>query len=106
MTKSISPAPIAAALLLGAGLLLAIPTVSNPVEAATVCFRGGQVYGKIASGIRQSKAKERARGKWRDAAIRYMGSTRAGNWNSAKYRGYSCTKKGIWYCRAIATPCM
>lgn len=43
MTKSISPAPIAAALLLGAGLLLAIPTVSSPVEAATVCFSGGQV---------------------------------------------------------------
>lgn len=105
MTSSINKTPMAAALMLGAALLLNGPMATKPAEAA-VCFSGGQVYGKIASGVRQSKAKERARGKWRDAAIQYMGSTRAGNWNNAKYRGYHCNKKGIWYCRAIATPCM
>lgn len=72
---------------------------------AKVCYKGGQAYGKVASGVRQSKAKERARGKWRDYAVKLMGTTRV-NWSSAMYQGYSCKKKGIWYCRAIATPCL
>jgi hypothetical protein len=77
----------------------------SEAQAASVCFKGGQTYGKRASGVRKSKAQERARSKWNDYAMSLMGTSRA-NWNNAKYRGYHCNKKGIWYCRAIATPCI
>ena len=74
-------------------------------HAAAVCYKGGQAYGKRASGVRKSKAQERARKKWNEYAMSLMGTSRA-NWNNAKFKGYHCEKKGIWYCRAIATPCI
>jgi hypothetical protein len=95
-----------AALLTAAFLFLPLATPVGQAEAKLQCFTGGQVYGKIASGVSKSKAKERARRKWGDAAEKYMGTSRARNWGNAKFQGHSCDKKGIWYCRAIATPCV
>jgi hypothetical protein len=95
----------AAALTLGVALGGPGPLSLHEARAASVCYKGGQAYGKVASGVRKSKAQERARGKWNDYARSLMGTSRA-NWNNAKYRGYHCDKKGIWYCRAIATPCI
>lgn len=97
---------LGAALSLGLAVAVAGMLASSPANAAgKVCYKGGQAYSKIASGARKSKAKERARRKWNDYAMRLMGTSRA-NWNNAKYRGYHCNRKGIWYCRAIATPCI
>jgi hypothetical protein len=96
----------AMALVFGIGLFQTdAPQPGISQASAKYCFKGGQVYGKVASGVRKSKAKERARKKWRDYAVKLMGTTRVG-WDWAEYRGYSCDKKGIWYCRAIATPCL
>ena len=93
-------------LVFGFGLFQADNSASGVSQAeAKSCFKGGQVYGKVASGVKKSKAQERARGKWRDYAMQLMGTSRVG-WDWAEYRGYSCDKKGIWYCRAIATPCV
>ncbi|MBU2534060.1 MAG: hypothetical protein KKB37_15065 [Alphaproteobacteria bacterium] len=103
MKKIIIGASVFSAIL--AGVLQFGPVGSVTAEAASVCYKGGQAYSKQASGVRKSKAQERARGKWNDYARSLMGTSRA-NWNNAKYRGYHCKKSGIWYCRAIATPCI
>lgn len=96
----------AVAMMFGIGLFQAdAPQPGMSQASALTCHSGGQAYGKVASGVSISKAKERARGKWRDYAIQLMGTSRV-SWNQAKYRGYSCDKKGLWYCRAIATPCI
>ena len=106
MTAKLALATLALASAIGLGT----PVVPGPLgageaQAAAVCYSGGQAYSKVASGVRKSKAQERARGKWNDYAMSLMGTSRA-NWNNAKYKGYHCEKKGIWYCRAIATPCI
>lgn len=80
--------------------------ISTSGASAAVCFKGGQAYGKAGVAAKQSKAKARGRKHWRNYAIKLMGTTRVG-WDWAKYRGYHCKKKGLlWYCNAIATPCV
>ena len=96
----------AVAMMFGIGLFQAdAPQPGMSQASALTCYSGGQAYGKVASGTTISKAKERARKKWRDYAIQLMGTSRV-SWDLAKYRGYSCNKAGLQYCRAIATPCL
>ena len=96
----------AAGALVAVGLLTAGgQTMVSPAEAA-YCHKHGQLVTKERTGTRQSKAKERARDTWNKAARKLMGTSRV-HWNWAKFRGQPCRKKaGLWYCRAVATPCL
>lgn len=84
-----------AAVTIGSGM-------TNPA-AARHCL-GNSVTGKKASAVKLSKAKQRARSKWTSKAKSAFG-TRGDSWSSARHKGYSCAKAGIWYCRASAMPC-
>lgn len=77
------------------------PTQSAPSNCSCKTF----LHGGEARALRESKARQRARGKWELKAIGAAG-VRYRDWANAKVRHYDCRKKGRWhYCRAAAYPC-
>lgn len=99
-----------AILLIAATMISASPT---PLWTGTIEARAASqdychnylVRGKKASAVKKSKAKKKARKKWSKKAVSVMGP-RSGNWDIATHKDYQCVRAGIWYCKAIAVPCM
>ncbi len=62
-------------------------------------------HSKTAKAKKQSKAKQRARGKWESLARKTYGWSYR-KWSKAKFKHYDCTKPGgWWHCKAAAYPC-
>lgn len=81
---------------------------SNIIPAASqFCHGHKSVTGRTGIASKQSKAKERARRKWRER-VRWLmpWSWGQADWGKAKERSYSCKKKhGTWRCKASGIPC-
>lgn len=98
-------ASTAVATCLAATALVALPVVTSSTATAAAICHNYIVTGSRASGVRQSKAKQRARKKWRDKAVSVKGG-RWGDWSIASHKSYDCRRAGIWYCNAKAVPCL
>lgn len=102
-SRTIAIAAIAASVAT-AGLMVQPMVTQSTAEAAAICHNY-IVTGARASGVREAKAKQRARKKWRDKAVSIKGG-RWGDWSIASSKSYDCRRAGIWYCNARAVPCL
>ncbi len=97
--------------LLALAVTLSVPatTLYSSGAQAKTCWPYGRITGREGRALKKSRAKKRARRKWRTKVI---GTATAGwgyrHWGLAENRIYlwGCTKSGRWHkCKARATPC-
>jgi hypothetical protein len=75
------------------------PNVTKPENCKSF------IHGNAGKAWTQSKAKQRARGKWETRAL-FEAGLKFNNWGIAKDKHYDCSKHGKWYhCMAAAYPC-
>ncbi len=65
----------------------------------------GFTHSATAKAKKNSKAKQRARGKWESRARSNYGWSYR-KWSRGKFKHYDCSKPGgWWHCKAAAYPC-
>lgn len=77
------------------------PTESPPAGASCKTY----IHGGTGRAWSESKARQRARGKWETSALFHAGY-RFRKWDWSEHRHYDCSKHGKWHhCIAAAYPC-